>query len=60
MTVAATADHAHTVTVNTAAAHTHALTVDSTADHAHTVTVNATGGTETRPRNVALLFCIRY
>ncbi|MNZ06746.1 Tail fiber protein [compost metagenome] len=60
VTVAATADHAHTVTVNTAAAHTHALTVDSTADHAHTVTVNATGGTETRPRNVALLFCIRY
>jgi microcystin-dependent protein len=32
------------------------------ANHNHTITVNAstTGGTETRPRNVALLACIRY
>lgn len=27
--------------------------------HSHTVTIDATGGAETRPRNVALLYCIK-
>jgi hypothetical protein len=26
----------------------------------HTHTINATGGTETRPRNIALLYCIKF
>jgi hypothetical protein len=31
------------------------------ANHAHTVTVNATPAmAETRPRNIALLACIKY
>ena len=34
------------------------LTVN--ANHSHTVTVTASGGTETRPRNIALLACIKY
>lgn len=28
--------------------------------HTHAVTVGATGGTESRPRNIALLYCIKY
>lgn len=43
-------DHTHTATV----------TMDVAPSHTHTVTVNKTGGTETRSRNVALLFCIKY
>lgn len=33
---------------------------DSAGAHAHAVTVNADGGSEARPRNVALLACIKY
>ena len=29
-------------------------------DHTHKVTVGSDGGTEARPRNVALLYCIKY
>lgn len=42
--------YADTVSVNTSTA----------ADHTHTFTTDADGGAETRPRNVALLFCIKY
>lgn len=28
--------------------------------HSHTVTVTATGGTETRPANIAMLYCIKF
>lgn len=28
--------------------------------HTHTLTINTDGGTETRPRNIALLACIKY
>lgn len=37
-------------------------TSSSAGAHAHTVTVDAstTGGTETRPKNIALLYCIKY
>jgi microcystin-dependent protein len=54
-------------TSNTGAAHTHTVAVSGTtntnsADHTHTITVAAstTGGTETRPRNVTLMHCIKY
>jgi microcystin-dependent protein len=44
-------------------AHTHPLSGTATSDGAHTHTVTgsatSTGGTETRPRNVALLYCIK-
>ncbi|WP_051399091.1 MULTISPECIES: phage tail protein [Pseudomonas] len=29
-------------------------------DHTHTITVSFSGGTESRPRNIALLACIKY
>lgn len=37
-------------------------TSSSSGAHTHTVTVNAstTGATETRPKNIALLYCIKY
>ncbi|SPO68097.1 tail fiber protein [Pseudomonas sp. JV241A] len=42
--------------------HTHAVTgtVGVAGEHVHPVTVSAEGGTESRPRNVALLACIKY
>jgi microcystin-dependent protein len=33
---------------------------DTAGAHTHTITVNATGGTETRPRNIALMGIIKY
>lgn len=35
-------------------------TTGSAGSHSHTVTINATGGSEARPRNIALLACIKY
>ena len=28
--------------------------------HSHTISITATGGTETRPANIAMLYCIKY
>ena len=33
--------------------------IQSAGSHTHTVTINATGTTETRPANIALLYCIK-
>jgi microcystin-dependent protein len=35
------------------------ISINGVGDHAHSFTTNATGGTETRPRNIALLACIK-
>ena len=35
-------------------------TTSSNGSHTHTITIDNDGGTEARPRNVALLFCIKY
>lgn len=52
---------AHTHTFSTSAdTHSHTLSLATAGDHTHTVTVAAIGGSETRPRNVALLYCIKY
>lgn len=59
-TMSAAGDHQHTITANPNGAHTHSLTTDASPSHTHTITVNAAGAAETRPRNVALLACIRY
>jgi microcystin-dependent protein len=34
--------------------------VNAAGAHTHSVTVNSTGGTETRPANIALLYCIKF
>lgn len=36
------------------------VVTDSQGAHSHTLTINSDGGTEARPRNVALLGCIKY
>ncbi len=36
------------------------LTTNSGGSHSHTITINNNTGTETRPRNVARLLCIKY
>lgn len=55
-------DHQHTFGGSTGQAgqHSHSVTVDAAGDHTHTFTTNATGGAETRPRNIALLGIIKY
>lgn len=37
-----------------------AKTTDTAGSHTHTFTTGSTGGTEARPRNIALLACIKY
>lgn len=37
-----------------------AITTGSGGTHTHTLTIAASGGTEARPRNIALLACIKY
>lgn len=60
-------DHSHTVSGTTSSdSHTHTVSGTTSGDtHSHTVdiasfTSGATGSTETRPRNIALLACIKY
>ena len=36
------------------------VTTSSAGAHTHSLTINAAGGTEARPRNVAMLPCIKY
>lgn len=36
------------------------LNTGAAGDHSHTLTINSTGGTETRPANIALLYCIKF
>lgn len=53
-------EHGHSVSIGTAGEHTHALSINSGGAHTHAITIGATGGAETRPRNIALLACIRF
>lgn len=53
-------NHAHNVGIGAAGQHTHNVGVSAGGAHTHGVTVAATGGAETRPRNMALLYCIKY
>jgi microcystin-dependent protein len=58
-----TIPHTHTVDLPTGGAHGHTITWPTTADggHDHTITNSpTTGGLETRPKNVAVNFCIKY
>nr|WP_207197003.1 phage tail protein [Pseudomonas sp. TH08] len=53
-------NHAHNVGIGAAGQHAHNVGVSGGGAHTHAVTVAANGGTETRPKNMALLFCIKY
>ncbi len=52
--------HSHSVSIGNAGSHSHQLSINSAGEHSHDVAVKAAGGSETRPRNVALLVCIKY
>jgi len=47
-------------TTSTAGAHTHGMSLNNAGNHSHTLNINSTGGSETRPQNIALLYCIKY
>jgi len=69
-------NHSHKITINPTGEHSHDLTINPTESHRHTVSinnasasignpVNSTGGevrqgNETRSKNVALMYCIKY
>jgi len=53
-----TSGGATTKTSNAAGRHSHTTTGAGT--HTHTISVGSTGGSETRPRNVAMLYCIKH
>jgi microcystin-dependent protein len=52
--------HAHNVGIGAAGQHAHNVGVSGGGAHTHGIVVTASGGVETRPRNLALLFCIKY
>lgn len=58
--VASAGDHTHGVSVGSGGEHSHNLSIASAGTHSHSITISSAGGLETRPRNVALLVCIKY
>lgn len=46
-------------TTTESGAHAHNITINSGGDHSHAITITATGGSETRSKNIAFLACIR-
>ena len=54
-------NHTHSVSGSTSTAgnHAHNLNINANGNHTHTFTTNASGSTETRPRNIAMLYCIK-
>ena len=62
-TVASGAGGSTTLSTQLGASTPNASVISASGDHTHTITTgnpSAGGGTETRPRNVALLACIKY
>lgn len=42
-----------------AGSHSHTFTTSGAGSHSHTFTTSSTGGSETRPRNIAMMYCIK-
>lgn len=53
-------NHAHNLAIDAVGNHGHTVAMGTTGGHAHNITVNSTGGAENRPRNMSVLFCIKY
>ena len=49
-----------TNSAGTSANTNYTINTNSAGAHSHTVTIGASGSTETRPRNIALMYCIKY
>jgi len=52
--------HQHAIGMDVVGLHAHNISVGAGGSHTHGVTVAAAGGVETRPRNLALFYCIKY
>lgn len=52
--------HTHSLTIDSGGSHSHSVAIDSGGAHTHTLAIDSAGGTEPRPRNIALLACIKY
>ncbi|RQS60418.1 phage tail protein [Burkholderia sp. Bp8986] len=48
------------INIRSAGKHGHNVTINPAGRHDHTITINQSGGSESRPRNVALLACIKF
>lgn len=44
----------------TSDSHSHSLSINSGGAHTHDLSIDSSGGNEARPRNIALLACIKY
>lgn len=53
-------NHTHSVSVGDGGNHNHSLNIQNSGSHNHTITIDNRGGHETRPRNAAVLVCIKY
>ena len=49
-------DHSHNVTIND---HTHSATIANSTTHSHTLSITNEGATETRPKNMAMVYAIK-
>lgn len=56
----AAGNHTHGLNIDAAGAHAHGVTVAWDGTHTHTISVDGAGGSEARPMNMALLYCIKY
>ena len=50
--------HTHSITINNAGSHTHDITINNAGSHTHDISNSGTAS-ETRPKNIALLYCIK-
>lgn len=60
LNIDANGTHSHSFRSDAGGGHSHRLNTDNSGQHAHNISVAAAGGSETRPRNMALLACIKY
>jgi hypothetical protein len=51
--------HNHPMKKNGSGSHNHPLNINGNGSHNPSFTTNNTGGNETRPTNVALMYCIK-
>lgn len=52
--------HGHNVYIANGGSHAHNVSVYGDGNHAHNIYVAPVGGGENRPRNIAVLYCIKY
>ncbi len=58
--IGAAGHHAHNVGIGVAGVHGHNVGIGGGGTHTHAVTVAAAGGAETRPKSLALFYCVKY